>query len=121
MSGGLTRLPSLLVKSHQVVVALLVLLWEAGTRRSFTYSSYCLLAARELEERYLSPTVRTLSRGGTLSQGGQVRLAFDPAPQAVTMGRLARRLSVRQVATWTSRMFLLLDLALFVQAVVVRG
>jgi hypothetical protein len=45
------------------------LVWTVLTKRSFDYYRYWILTARELEERYLHPAVRTVSRGNVFAEG----------------------------------------------------
>lgn len=53
---------------------LLCAVWWVLSVRAFAYQNYWVLSARELEERYMSPVVRTAARGGDFAQGRPVEL-----------------------------------------------
>ena len=47
-------------------------LWAVFAARGFAYHKYWSSRARELEESYLAPAVRTVSRAGSPRKGGEV-------------------------------------------------
>ena len=55
-----------------VVGLVLCALWAVFAARGFVYHKYWALRARELEESYLVPAVRTVSRARPPGQGGEV-------------------------------------------------
>ena len=55
-----------------VVGLVLCALWAVFAARGFVYHKYWSSRARELEERYLAPAVRTVSRARPPSKGGEV-------------------------------------------------
>jgi hypothetical protein len=76
---------------------LLCLFWVLLTIRGFEQHRYWILAARELEEQYLAPTVKTISVGGQLAAGKSVEMNITGV-KPLHLSRLSRRIS----AAWTS-------------------
>ena len=68
-------------------------LWWMLTARGFGHQAYWVLSAREIEERYMGPAVRTVARGGDYAGGRPVELVIGGAPDTRRLpwaGRLAR-------------------------------
>jgi uncharacterized membrane protein YjgN (DUF898 family) len=97
-----SQTPSPLLATFLSVLGLfLCVLWFFLIRRGNEYAKYYTLSARELEERYLSPHVRTVSRGGLFADGesvnfeipgimplrmsGEARLEARPATYATSL------------------------------------
>ena len=73
-----------------VVGLLLCMTWFLLVKRAHEYSIYYTLSAREIEERYLAPYIRTLSRGGALGSGKPVPLELGGSQTIYRLGRWAR-------------------------------
>jgi hypothetical protein len=56
----------------------LCLSWILLTKRSFEYYNYWIFSSRELEENYLSDSVRTVSRGAVFADGQPVSFQTKP-------------------------------------------
>jgi len=56
---------------------ILCLLWISLMMRSSELADYFTLTAREIEEKYLSPTISTVSRGGKLSNGNSITITIN--------------------------------------------
>jgi hypothetical protein len=69
---------------------LLNILWLHLLKRGFDYGQFIVLAAREIEENYLSNPLRILKEGGDFEKGEQVRLAVAGQPP-LRASWLARR------------------------------
>lgn len=78
---------------------LLCAIWFMQMQREAEYSAYCIFAARELEEKYLSDPVKTLSRGGLFAEGDLVTIEIGGVPKPLRMSRLARTLRSRTAAS----------------------
>ncbi len=73
-------------------------LWFLLTRRSFDNYLYWISSARELEERYLYPTVKTVSRGADFADGLPIDLALGGKIQVLRMSRLGRTIRAAWIA-----------------------
>jgi hypothetical protein len=73
-----------------VVGLLLCVTWFLLVKRSHEYSAYYVLSAREIEEKYLSPQITTLSRGGVYGGGKAVSLHIGGALTSQRMSPWAR-------------------------------
>lgn len=76
----------------------LCVLWLILNQREATYADYYTMAARELEEKYLSDTLQTVSRGGQLADGHPVTLRIGGQPVPLRMNRLARLLRAKTIS-----------------------
>lgn len=56
---------------------LLCVVWLLQTMRAISYVTYYTLSAREIEEKYLSSEVKTISRGGALADRRTVEIEID--------------------------------------------
>jgi hypothetical protein len=81
-----------------IVGLILTAFWLVLHARGTSYSQYYLLSARELEEKYLGDTVRTLSRGGKLAKGEEVELYIGGQAMKIRMSLPARLFRVRNSA-----------------------
>jgi hypothetical protein len=73
-------------------------LWFLLTKRSFDNYLYWISSARELEERYLHPTVITVSRGADFADGLPANLALGGKRQVLRMSRLGRTIRAAWIA-----------------------
>lgn len=76
-----------------VVGTLLCLFWLHLTKRGFDYCVYWIVSARELEEKYFSAEVRTVSRGGRFANGSRVVLDIDGTATGFQMSRVSRSMT----------------------------
>jgi len=93
---GQTRSPSISIVLS-IVGLILCIAWFIITKRGFDYQTYYVLSARELEERFLSDMVKTVSRGGTFADGRPISIQIDGKPKTLRMSwwsRLARAGSI---------------------------
>jgi cytochrome c biogenesis protein CcdA len=84
---------------------LLSLLWLLLVRRARRYADYFVLSARELEEAYLAPQVRTLARGASFADGEEVVLNLGGLNRAMRMDAFSRRIRVERAATFVITAF----------------
>jgi hypothetical protein len=83
-----------------IVGLLLCVIWFLFMKRETEYAYYYIRSARELEEKYLSDTVKTVSRGRLLAEGHEVTIETSDEPTSqVRMSWLAQRLRARSAAT----------------------
>ena len=94
---------------------LLCSIWFTLGRREAQYSDYYILCARELEEKYLSDSVKTVSRGGLFAEGQKVILEIDGKPLEVRMGKLARIFRAKNIGNWVIIILVSLYIAAIVQ------
>jgi hypothetical protein len=73
-------------------------LWFLLTRRSFDNYLYWISSARELEGRYLHPTVKTVSRGADFADGLPTDVALGDKIQVLRMSRLGRTIRAAWIA-----------------------
>jgi hypothetical protein len=107
------------VLSHGMPIAGLVLclFWFALIKRGFDRYSYWILSARELEERYLAPAVRVVSRGGSYADGAPVELMLSGRYQTVQPSRVGRILSAARISYLVILTFVALYIGLFVVSI----
>lgn len=99
-----------------IVGLLLCGIWFVLMQREAKYSDYYILSARELEEKYLSDPVKTVSRGGVLAEGAPVTIEIGGAPKELRMNRLARILRAKNAG-----MLVIIILALVYIATILPG
>jgi hypothetical protein len=83
-----------------IVGLFLCAIWFILVRREVGYSDYYIMSARELEEKYLSDSVKTVSRGGLFAEGNPVTIEIGGKRKELRMGRLARVLRAKTAANW---------------------
>jgi hypothetical protein len=91
------------------------ILWFIHVRRDAAYSDYFVMSARELEEKYLSNSVKTLSKGGKFAEGEIVTLEIAQRDKDMQMGFWARVLRARSAANWVIVILILLYTAVLTQ------
>jgi hypothetical protein len=96
--GSSQRLPSAFVTGLPIAGVTLCFLWAIPTKRGFDNYAYWIACVRELEEAHLTPTVRTVSRGGPFADGRVVTVTIDGQSNAYSMSRVSRLLR----ASWSS-------------------
>lgn len=69
---------------------ILCVLWFLLTKRRFSYYIYYTLSAREIEEKFLSDSVQTMSRGGNFAEGKEIKLTIGGTPKPLQLGILGR-------------------------------
>jgi len=96
----------------------LCILWLQLSERSLCNYDYWILAAREIEERFLSGSVDFVRRGGDYTKGKKVKLQVsDPDRQEMRMNWLGRRPRVRIAAYAVIGLFTAVYIAMLVVAV----
>lgn len=93
-----------------IVGLVLCITWWLLGKRAQERATYCILSARELEERYLGPQVRTISRGGDLADGRAVSLEIGGSQTTRRLSLWARLLR----GEWTSYIVILVFVAVYV-------
>jgi carbon starvation protein CstA len=94
---------------------LICVIWFILTKREGAYSDCYILSARELEEKYLSDPIKTVSRGGLFAEGKTITVEISGKPIELHMGRLARLLNVKAAAKLTIIIVAVLYIAAIVQ------
>jgi len=92
------RPPAVFTLLLPVVGLLFCGVWFVLVRREAAYGYYYILSARELEEKYLSDPIQTVSRGGCFGEGGTVSVEISSKPVQLRMSRMARILRARTAA-----------------------
>ena len=83
-----------------IVGFLLCGIWFLFMKRETEYARYYIRSALELEEKYLSDTVKTVSRGRLFAEGKEVTVETSDEPTSqLRMSWLARILRARTAAT----------------------
>lgn len=93
---------------------LISLIWLIFMRREVAWSTYYALSARELEEKYLSDIVTTVSRGKIFQQGKEVTFTLNNQPYHLRMNFLARNIREKATADW----IILILIALYVGTII---
>ncbi len=83
---------------HQGLISLLLpilgiilcVTWLALTTRGFEVHNYRVLSARELEEKYLSSEIKTVSRGAAFHEGKEIILRINGNDKKMQLSRWAR-------------------------------
>jgi hypothetical protein len=73
-------------------------LWLLLIKRSFDNYLYWISSARELEEQYLHPTVKTVSRGAEFADGQPTVLILVNRTQTVRMSWLGRMVKAKAIS-----------------------
>jgi len=83
-----------------IVGLFLCVIWFLFMKRETEYAYYYIRSARELEEKYLSDPVKTVSRGRLFAEGNEITIETSDEPTSqLRMSWLARRLRARSAAT----------------------
>ena len=90
------RPPAVFLIAMPIAGIILCALWLLLTMRSFAYYRYWFWSAREFEDQYLSPQVRTFSRVADFADGREVTIGIGAERQRLQIGCLARCLRIRQ-------------------------
>jgi hypothetical protein len=94
---------------------LISIVWFFFLRREVAWSTYYALSARELEEKYLSDPVKTVSRGGRFQRGESVTIDIGDKPFELRMGRLGRIIREKAAADWIIAILAVLYVATIIQ------
>jgi len=89
--------PMLLV-GMPIVGLVLCLQWFLLTERGFSTYVYWILSARELEEQYLAPPIKTVSRGGSFADGEKIGTTINGKIKSYRMGWLSRQLKAKWIS-----------------------
>ena len=96
---------------------LICAVWYIHVSRDAAYSDYFVMSARELEEKYLSNSVQTISRGGKFAEGENVHIEIGNNSVDMKMSFLARLLRARGAANWIIVILIFLYAAIILQQV----
>lgn len=99
-----------------VVGIVLCVLWFQLTNRSFGNYKYWIFSAREIEEKFLSDSVKIVSRGGDFADGKKVSLQIGSQPKQLELNRLGKDLR----AEWASYVIIGLFLVMYVIILIVN-
>lgn len=91
-----------------IVGIILCVFWFLLTKRSFDNYIYWIFSAREIEERFLINSVKTISRGGDFTDGKEISLQIGSKPRKFQMSRLGRLLRVRWISYFIIGLFLVM-------------
>jgi hypothetical protein len=112
--AGSGQVALVLTKGIPAVGLILCCLWLVLHARGVSYIRYYLLSARELEERFLSDQVKTLSRGSQYATGRNTELTLNGSSRVIRIDFLGRILPVRWIAHAIVLLFMLMYLALLI-------
>lgn len=98
LSFNSPNLSSLILVGMPISGVLLCITWFLLTKRGFDNYKYWIFSARELEEKYLNPPVKTVSRGGHFTEGKKVLIEIDNKNKNYQMSYISRKLK----AEWSS-------------------
>jgi hypothetical protein len=74
-----------------------------------------MLSARELEEQYLSNTIKTVARGASFADGQEVLLNINEASNTQRMSRWSRIATAQRTSYMVVIVFIIVYLALLLQ------
>lgn len=97
------------VKVMCIAGILLCVIWFLLMERSWGCYRYWIFSAREIEEKFMSGAVQTISRGGEFADLGNATLEIGGKPQQVKMTLLGR-LKIR----WASYLLIFLFLCTYI-------
>ena len=100
-----------------VMGILLCLAWWLLMKRAFDYYFYWIWSARELEARFPSNVVKTVSRGGTFAAGKPVTLNFDDKDHVLQMSWFSRSITVKAISQFVILVFAVVYLIVLLQAI----
>lgn len=100
-----------------IVGLFLCAVWFILLRRDVAYSDYYIMSARELEEKYLSDSVKTISRGGLFGEGNPVTIEISGERKELRMSRLARIVRGKTAASWVIIIMTILYIAALLQEI----
>ncbi len=86
---------SMFLVGMPIMGVLLCVLWFLLTKRSFDTYVYWISSAREIEEKFLSGSVRTVSRGADFAEGKPVSLQIGGELRPFQMSRWGGLLRIR--------------------------
>ena len=98
-----------------IIGLLLCLAWFLLVKRAHEYSSYFTLSAREIEESYLSGSVKTLSRGGIYGKGQAVTFQLGGKSVTRRMSIWARLIRNELVSYFIILIFIAVYIGIFFQ------
>ena len=81
-----------------LVGLILCTIWFLLMRRGFDYEKYYLMSAREIEERFLTHTVKTVSRGGEYAEGLPVTIEIGGKLKTFQMSWWSRKARAKYVS-----------------------
>ena len=90
--------------------------WLLLAKRSFDYYKYWIFSAREIEERYLSNAVQTVSRGGKFADGGKAEMEIAGEKKPLPMSCWARLLRIE----WASYLIIGLFFAIYMIILIIN-
>jgi hypothetical protein len=99
-----------------IVGLLLCAIWFILIRREIGYADYYVMSARELEEKYLQNSVKTVSRGGLFAEGKPVNIEIDGKLKELRMNRLARMMRAKTAGN----LVILLIASIYIAAIVIE-
>lgn len=111
-----TAAPDILAYGIPVIGLTLCVLWLFLHVRGVSFAQYYMLSARELEEKYFSSELQTVSRGGDFSSGKSVQIKIGNNFKHLRMGFLGRLILVKWVAYLIIGVFALMYLVLLILA-----
>jgi hypothetical protein len=96
----------------------LCVLWWNLIVRGFDYYAYWILSAREIEELYLAPVVKTVARGAAFAEGRVVHFGKGAKETTHQLSRVSRLLRVRHNSYIVLLVFVVLYILSLIQALV---
>ena len=117
-TGGQT---SLLVMNTLLPIAglLISLIWLIFMRREVAWSTYYAMSARELEEKYLSDVVKTVSRGSVFQKGEVITFELNGQQQNLRINFLARNIREKATADWIILILVVFYVVTLIQKIIV--
>jgi len=96
---------------------ILCMLWFLLTKRRFAYRLYYTLSAREIEEKFLSDSVQTISRGGDFADGKEIKLTIGGRLKPLQL-RVLDRLALEWWTCLIISIFFMIYVAIFIVNIV---
>jgi hypothetical protein len=93
-------------------------IWLIIIKRGFDYQNYYVMSAREIEERFLANTIKTVSRGGTFADGQPINIIIDGKPKMLRMSWCSRIAKTEYICIIVICIFMVIYFAAFAFGVI---
>lgn len=89
-----------------ILGAMICIFWLIMTKRCGDYQNYFLKSARELEENYLSDSIKTVSRGAKFAEGKKVNIKLKKSKTSSRMCFWSRMMKANDAACYVIALFI---------------
>jgi 4-amino-4-deoxy-L-arabinose transferase-like glycosyltransferase len=108
------KLLPIFTKLLALIGFILCLFWYLLIKRESEYADYYINSARELEEQYLAPIIKTVSRGASFANGNKITLKINKKEKELQMSRMARFRRTKDISFYTIWLFIFLYITIII-------